>query len=207
MSSAVPRRPTRADARRNYDRLVDAAREVYAEQGVDAPLDVIARRAGLGNATLYRHFANRESLLEAVYRAPFEALSRRAEQLAADPTATDVIAVWLGELVDNGAGARGMTAAIGAALQDRGDDVSWSRDAMLTAATRLLEKAQRNRTIRQDVTASQILLLAKAIAFAAESCPDPTRQARELVALVMDGLREPTAYATTPAPRPASPGP
>lgn len=189
MSPAVPQRPMRADARRNYDRLVDAARELYAEQGVDAPLEVIARRAGVGNATLYRHFANRESLLEAVYRAPFEALSRRAEELAADRTATDGMAVWLGELVDHGSGSRGLTAALGTALQSRGDDVTWSRDTMLAAATRLLDEAQRNRTIRPDVTASQILLLAKAIAFAAESRPDPTRQARELLALVMDGLR------------------
>lgn len=204
MSSAVPQRPMRADARRNHDRLVNAARELYAEQGVDAPLEEIARRAGVGSATLYRHFANRESLLEAVYRAPFEALSRRAEELAADQTATDGMAVWLGELVDHGAGARGLTAALGTALQDRGDDVAWSRDTMLAAATHLLAEAQRTRTIRADVTASQILLLAKAIAFAAESRPDPTRQARELLALVLDGLREPSASAGTGRPPPSN---
>ncbi|HSA48645.1 MAG TPA: helix-turn-helix domain-containing protein [Yinghuangia sp.] len=189
MSSAAPQRPKRADARRNRDRLVDAARAVYAEQGLDAPLELIARRAGVGNATLYRHFANREALLKAVYSAPFEKLSRRAEELAADPSAADGMAVWLGEIVVYGAGSRGLTAALGSTLHERGDDVSWSREAMLTAAARLLDKAQRARTIRPDVTAPQVLLLAKAIAFAAESRPDPSGQARELLALVMDGLR------------------
>src|SRR3954453_1295733 len=72
------RRPQRADARRNYEKVLAAAREVFAEEGTSAPLDDTARRADVGIATLYRHFPTRQHLLEAVYVGEFEAISRRA---------------------------------------------------------------------------------------------------------------------------------
>lgn len=75
-------RPMRADARRNYDHLVATARETFAELGVDAPLDVVARRAGVGPGTLYRHFPTRETLVAAVYGPDIAALADRAAKLA-----------------------------------------------------------------------------------------------------------------------------
>ncbi|RXY10335.1 TetR family transcriptional regulator, partial [Klebsiella pneumoniae] len=77
----------RADARKNYDLLIEVARDVFVEQGAEASLRDIARRAGVGMGTLYRHFPNRDSLLEALLRSRFAALTARAESLllAADP--------------------------------------------------------------------------------------------------------------------------
>ena len=79
----------RADARKNYDLLIEVARDVFVEQGAEASLRDIARRAGVGMGTLYRHFPNRDSLLEALLRSRFAALTARAESLllAADPAA------------------------------------------------------------------------------------------------------------------------
>ena len=96
-------RPMRADARRNYARLIDAARQAYAEYGVEARLDDIAKRAGVGPGTLYRHFPTREALLIAVYRDDVEALAGLADTLAADPETLayfkDVLRGALGRLL------------------------------------------------------------------------------------------------------------
>src|SRR6478735_3880358 len=80
---AVSRRPKRADARRNYDQLIAAAREAFTERDRSASLEDIARRAGVGIATLYRHFPTRTDLVQAIYVDEVEALSRSAEELAA----------------------------------------------------------------------------------------------------------------------------
>src|SRR5215213_8435459 len=100
-------RPQRADARRNYEKLVTAARDVFAEDGVSATLDDIARRAQVGPATLYRHFPTRQHLLEAVYLEEVEAISRVAADLA-DLPPWDALARWLREFVSYAATKRAL---------------------------------------------------------------------------------------------------
>src|SRR3954465_12491918 len=92
-------RPTRADAARNYDRLVTAAREVFAEHGTDASLEEIARRAGVGIGTLYRRFPNRTALLEAVYVAEIQQVGNRAYGFAEKLGPFDALAAWLSSFV------------------------------------------------------------------------------------------------------------
>src|SRR5437899_6575849 len=86
---AEPRRPRRADARRNYELLLAAAKEVFDEQGVDAPLDDVARRAGVGNATMYRHFPTRRELIIAVYVDEVTALCAQGEALLTEGSPVD----------------------------------------------------------------------------------------------------------------------
>ena len=164
-TGGVEQRPRRADARRNHDRLLAAAKEVFAEHGADAPLDDVARRAGVGNATMYRHFPTRQDLLVAVYSEEVTALCTRAEALLAAATPGDALFDWLQEfiahvatkrelalaLTDDGAGRR-------SALFDR-----W-HEAMHSAASALLTRAQRSRTVRPEFDAADLLTLASGIA-------------------------------------------
>src|SRR3954452_2753784 len=92
---ATESRPMRADARRNVERLLAVAKETFAERGADAPLEEIARRAGVGIGTLYRHFPTREALLEALLRDSFEPLRAEADRLLTSPSPGDALDAWL----------------------------------------------------------------------------------------------------------------
>ncbi|MEU7004088.1 helix-turn-helix domain-containing protein [Nonomuraea sp. NPDC046570] len=188
MTAPQHQRPLRADARRNAERLIHAAREVFAERGVDVPLDDIARHAGVGNATLYRRFPTREALLEAVYRDRVEQMQAHARDLLASPSPADALATWLLEIVRDGSTSRGLTATLKAALQSEGTDVAWCRHLIQDAAERLLARAQDAGAVRPDVTAIQLLKLANGIAFSTEREPDADHQAEQLLALALTGL-------------------
>jgi len=189
MTADPPGRPLRADARRNVERLVDAAREIFAERGTDVPLDDIARQAGVGNATLYRRFPTRQALLEAVYRDRIEQLWSAAQRLLDSPAPADALTAWLLDIVRDGSTSRGFTATLRAALRSERSDVEWCRELIYEAAGQLLARAQRGGTVRRDVTAVQLLKLANGIAFATEREPDADHQAEQLLCLAMTGLR------------------
>src|SRR5437868_12377772 len=104
-------RPKRADARRNYDKLVAAARGVFAEDGTSAPLEDVAERAGVGIGTLYRHFPTRQALLEAVYASEVEAIAQAAADLA-DLEPWDALTRWLRQYVGFAATKRALTEAL-----------------------------------------------------------------------------------------------
>jgi AcrR family transcriptional regulator len=159
------RPPLRADARRNHERLLAAAKEVFAEHGADAPLDEVARRAGVGNATMYRHFPTRQELLVAVYSDEVTALCARAEALLTAAAPGDALFDWLREFIGHVATKRELALALtddGAgrrsALFDR-----W-HEAMHSAASGLLDRAQRSRTVRPELDAVDLLTLASGIA-------------------------------------------
>ncbi|WP_026415928.1 TetR/AcrR family transcriptional regulator [Actinomadura oligospora] len=189
MTSSPGQRPLRADARRNAERLVGAAREVFAERGVDVPLDDIARHAGVGNATLYRRFPTRQDLLEAVYRDRVEQIGARAAELLATTAPDEALTTWLLEVVRDGSSSRGFTATLKSALQTQGVDVAWCRNRIQDAAEHLLTRAQKAGAVRPDVTAVQLLKLANGIAFSTEHEPDADHQAEQLLTLTLTGLR------------------
>lgn len=157
-------RARRSDARRNYDLLVMAAREVFDELGVDTPLEEVARRAGLGNATLYRHFAARHELIVAAYADEVTALCARAGTLSGELNPADALFRWLHAFVGHVATKRELalvlTAGSGGALFDR-----WYQ-AMRGTTAALLARAQRAGVVRQDVDAADVVLLACGIALA-----------------------------------------
>jgi AcrR family transcriptional regulator len=183
-------RPLRADAQRNYQRLVSAASAAFTEHGADdASLEEIARRAGVGIGTLYRHFPNRQALLEAVYRDQVDVLSDRAERLSesADPGAA--LEEWLRALVSFGRTKRSLTSALLATLDKDSELLSTCSVIMRGAADTLLKRAQEAGAVRADANATDLLRLVHAVSMAVQREPTDSGQADRLLGLVMDGLR------------------
>ena len=179
-------RPLRADARRNYERLVVAAREAFTEHGAEAHLDDIARRANVGPGTLYRHFPNREVLLAAVYRDDVEALTARADELAERLPPWDALDAWLRLQLEYIKAKRGLGSAVKTMLSNDSETLAWCRDTMRAALRRLLTSAQEAGAVRADVDATEVLRLVHGVGIASEPVPD---QADRLLTLVLDGLR------------------
>jgi AcrR family transcriptional regulator len=178
----------RADAQRNYDLLVAAAREVFHNRGIDAPLDDIARRAGVGNATMYRHFPTRRELIIAVYAEEVAELCARSQALLAEDPAGDALFGWLQDFIAHVAAKRELALSITddrtgqrSALFDR-----WHH-SMHTAASALLTRAQNAGAVRSDLDVSELLALANGIAL---TTADAT-QAKRLVLLVRQGTDTP----------------
>lgn len=154
-------RPRRADARRNHDAVLAAARKLFAERGVDAPLDDVARLAGVGNATMYRHFPTRQDLIIAVYADEVTELCEEGEALLAADSPDDALHAWLGVFVEHVAGKRDLALAIpkdGSALFGE-----W-HEKMLATASALLTRAQDAGEVRADLTVRELMTLANAIA-------------------------------------------
>jgi AcrR family transcriptional regulator len=189
----LARLPARADARRNYQALVAAADKVFAELGPDAPLDVIARRAGVGNATLYRHFPSRRDLLVAVSAGEVEALCALAARLRSGRDARAALTRWLQAYIDH----LNMHRSLGAAFDTgrREDSVlrTAARDAIQAASGALLEEAKQAGEVRPDVRIADLLTLASAVATAAE--PGDREHTDRLLRLMLDGIGT-----TAPAP-------
>jgi AcrR family transcriptional regulator len=180
-------RPVRADARRNIDALLRAARAVFDASGVDAPVKEIADRAGVGVGTLYRHFPQRPDLIKAIIRKEVEACAEAASGLAAKHAPAEALALWMQRLVDLVATKRGLGAALHSgnpAFQSLPDHVL----GRLTPALQgLLDAAVAAGTIRTDVDACELLLAAMRVA--APASDGDIAQARRMVALMVDGVR------------------
>ncbi len=180
----------RADARRNYQALLSAANAAFIEQGADdASLEEIARRAGVGIGTLYRHFPTRQALLEAVYRDQVEVMSARAEALLADAPPGEALVVWLRALVEFGSTKRSLTSGILATL-DKDSELVSSCSAMLRqSATALLSRAQEAGEVRPDANALDLIRLVHAVSMTVQRGGGDAGQADRMIGLIMDGLR------------------
>ena len=191
-------RPMRADARRNYDRLLAAALSAFTQQGADtASLEEIARRAGVGIGTLYRHFPTRQSLLEAVYRDQVAALGVSAAELMQAESPGAALAQWLRALVMFGSTKRSLTTALLETLDKESELLSSAGAVLRESTTQLLERAQQAGAARSDVKGTDVLRLAHGVSMAAEWAPGDPGQAERMLALVIDGLliRDRQAYA------------
>ncbi|MET7423266.1 helix-turn-helix domain-containing protein [Dactylosporangium sp. NPDC005555] len=146
-SPVAVRRPQRADARRNFDALLAAARESFAEQGTDASLEDIARRAGVGIGTLYRNFPTRQDLFETVYIGEIEQLCQTAEDVAGLPP-WDALASWLHRFVAYVATKR----AIYEALNRDSAMFRTCREEIYRVGEPLMARAQQAGAVRTDVT-------------------------------------------------------
>lgn len=182
--------PRRRDARRNRELLVEAAHEVFAEQGLEAPLDVIARRAGVGNATLYRHFPTRADLVVAVYRHQIDACAEAGPVLlAAGPTAHAALGRWVDLFADFLVTKHGLAAAM------QGDAPGFEAlhasflERLLPVCADLLDAATAAGEIQAGVDAYQLMRGIGNLCAGAES--DPRYDARRLVAVLVAGLAVP----------------
>ncbi|WP_181793404.1 TetR/AcrR family transcriptional regulator [Streptomyces sp. WELS2] len=175
------RRPHRKDAARNYDALLDAAREAFAEHGADASLEDIARRAGVGIGTLYRNFPTRRDLFETVYADEVSALCGAAVELA-DREPWEALTGWL----DRFAGYMVTKRAVREALNGESDIFQTCRESMYAAGGPLLERAQRAGAARTDMDFGDLLRLVAGIT--ATSFEDDAQRDRVL-AIALDGVR------------------
>lgn len=179
--------PARSDARRNHQVLLDAAREAFAEHGTDASLRDVARRAGVGIGTLYRHFPAREALLEALLRDDFDRLAERAGALA-DGDPREALLTWLRELAVGQRTIRGLPESVMEALRDEESQLHASCQAMRDAGGRLLARAQREGAVRGDLTANELLALVAGLVWASEYAPDSEARLDRLLRVAMEGV-------------------
>lgn len=179
-------RPKRADARRNYERLVAAAREVLAAEGGDASMEAIARKAGVGVGTLYRHFPRRIDLVEAVYREDVEEVVTAAEQAVTNLDPWPAVAEFLKALVEYGMRKRSFLNELREAFEKSPDLQLGSRQRLEAATSLVIERAQRAGAIRADIDGADLMQLIGA------TCTSPTLsedQSLRLLPMILDGLR------------------
>lgn len=185
--------PTRRDARRNYDQLLTAARATFAEQGTDASLREVARRAGVGIGTLYRHFPTREALLEALLGHGFDTLRAQAAQLLASPDPRGALITWLRQLAIGSTLYDGLPASVMSALRDPDSRLHASCEGLRAAAADLLDRAQQSGRIRPDLKTDELLATVSAMAWAAKQAPQPADLAERYLCLLLEGLEIPPA--------------
>ena len=178
-------RPKRADALRNYEKLVAAAREAFAADGTSASLEEIARRAGVGIGTLYRHFPNRQTLLEAVYVDELEALCRSAADLA-DLPPWEALVAWLHRFVAYMATKQALAQEL-LNYVDRDAKLFQScRAGLFAAGEPLLQRAQQARVVRGDTNLTEVIQMIGGIAKIPSAEPG---QIDHILDMALDGLR------------------
>jgi AcrR family transcriptional regulator len=183
----VPARRPRADAVRNRARIVETAREVFTARGADASLEEIARGAGVGIGTLYRHFPTRDDLVEAVFRDRVDELQALAEDLLASEAPGAALETWLHAQLDQGATCRGLAAeAMLTMLASSGEPPVC--EAMRRAGAALLARAQASGEVRPGVDIDDLVRMVQAVSLAAEESGDPGA-AERLFGFVLDGVR------------------
>ena len=181
---SASRRPLRADAQRNRQQLLDAAHEVLSEQGTEAPLEEIARRAGVGIGTLYRHFPTRYDLISAMYSGRMEELTALADSLARSRPPREALFDWLRAEAQHILTYRALKIFL---MSDSNAKkpvgVNWKERLFETGGT-LLARAQKAGGIRKEINAAQLLQLVHAVITA-----DDQKSAEQMLEVVIDGLR------------------
>jgi AcrR family transcriptional regulator len=191
--TGLQRRPKRADARRNYEKLLASALEVFGESGTDASLEDIARRAGVGIGTLYRHFPTRQALLEAAYIDEVEEMSRKAGDLA-DLEPWDALATWLRMFVRYAATKRALAEEMMNTMDAEAPVFVSCRTAVMDAGQMLLDRAQAAGVVRPDTVFTDVGRMVAGIAAIKTTDPE---QIDRILDVALDGLR----YTAAPADR------
>jgi AcrR family transcriptional regulator len=190
-SAKTARRP-RADSVRNRERLIEAAAAVFGGGDPDASLDAVARRAGVGIGTLYRHFPTREALFEAVYRHEVDELGALAERLATEAAPVDALRRWLHAKVQLMATKKGMLAALALAVQKPSEFYASSFERLTEAVGALLDRAVASGEIRREITAEELIRTLVGLCYMHDQ-PGWQRSVLRLVDVFIDGLRSPRA--------------
>jgi AcrR family transcriptional regulator len=178
-------RPMRADAKRNRALLVAAARDAFTERGSDASLEDIARRAGVGVGTLYRHFPTRQALIEAVYVEEVEALCRSAGE---NPAASswDALTQWFNRFVDYVATKHALIDEMVATIGMDAPVFRTCHDAIFTAGQPLLERAKEEGVVRPDVEFIDVIRMVSGVTMIKNAAPEDVRR---VLSVALDGLR------------------
>ncbi|SEO90400.1 transcriptional regulator, TetR family [Actinacidiphila rubida] len=192
----------RADAQRNYDRLLEEAKQAFIVHGTEVPLEDIARHAGVGVGTLYRHFPDRYALMNAVFEQEVEQITEEALRLLNAEDPTQALASWLRAVALHSAMYRGLSAAIMEASDQR---MPACKTRLRDAGGSLLWRAQQAGEVKPDLAIADLLKLTSALVVAAEKNQEDRGLFGRLMALVIDGIRtRPDADGTPHGPGPAT---
>jgi AcrR family transcriptional regulator len=181
-------RPMRADAQRNYDRLVTAARQVFAQEGGGASMESIAKEAGVGIGTLYRHFPKRIDVVEAVYREDVDELTTVAESATATMEPWPALVAWLEAFVRYAMGKKRFLNELHEAFEKNPELRSASRERIVSALGLVLTPAQEAGLVRADIDAPDLMQLLGSMCMSATLTSD---QGERLLVMILDGLRPP----------------
>jgi AcrR family transcriptional regulator len=201
-SAAIVRKP-RADAVRNRERVLEAAKAVFSAGGADASLEAVARRAGVGIGTLYRHFPTREALYEAVYRREVEQLSDLAEELKNEAKPVDALRRWLRSNVEFVATKKGMSATLALAAHGSPELHSYTFDRLTKAVGALLNRAVAAGEIRADASPEDLLRALVGLCYMHDQ-PGWQSTVLRLLDVFVDGLRVRDGQHVTARSRPAA---
>ncbi|WP_249416511.1 TetR/AcrR family transcriptional regulator [Streptomyces sp. TS71-3] len=168
--------------------MLAAARVAFAEHGTDTPLEDVARRAGVGIGTLYRHFPNRHALMSAVFEDAVADLLVRSRALLDAPQPCRALVAWLRDIITHASEYRGLSHALMSASHDDSSALRRCSNPMRSAGQALLVRAQQAGAVHQDVSIGDLLQLTNAIALAAEETPDDPGLADRLLGLTLRGL-------------------
>lgn len=186
--NATPARAKRADALRNRDKLLAAAVRAFSEHGPEASVNLIAKEAGVGIGTLYRHFPTREALIEAAYRSELSAVCAAADELLVELPPVAATRAWMHRFIDYMTTKIGMADALRTVIASGADPYARSRELLDDAVQHLLDAAIKTGEFRSGVEADDVLIGLSGIALAAGE-PAQRAQARRLIELMLSGLR------------------
>jgi AcrR family transcriptional regulator len=186
---AVEKRKPRADAIRNRERVLEAAKAVFSQGEAGASLEAVARHAGVGIGTLYRHFPTREALYEAVYRHEVEQLVELAKHLEEETAPVEALRRWLQAGVEFMATKKGMAAALAMAAHGSSELVAYSLDRLTGAVGQLLQRAAAAGEIRADIDPEDLLRALVGMCYAHDR-PGWQAKVLRLVDVFIDGLRQ-----------------
>jgi AcrR family transcriptional regulator len=187
------RRSPRADAQRNYQVLLAAAAKVFADEGPHASMHGIARQAGVGIGTLYRHFPTREDLLGAVFLSRMESLRTEAEALADHRSPVGGLTQWLRCHIESGRGGQSLAASVIAAQLDGAKDPGGGCAAMAAAGQVLLDRAVAAGEVRAEIQLYDLIKMAQAIVLVAETAQKRDELAERMLNLLIRGVRPDSA--------------
>ena len=188
MTAPAHDKPLRKDAQRNRDKLLAAAVELFAERGTEGSLEEVAKRAGVGIGTLYRHFPTRDALVEAAYRNEVAQLRAAADELLAELPPDEALEAFMRRFVDYGTAKRGMRDALQSIAGGGADLFADTRGQVTEAVAVLLRAGAEAGTLRADVEPEDVLRAMGAIWMVADG-EEFREQAMRILRLVLDGLR------------------
>lgn len=179
----------RADAKRNRDRIVEVAREVFREQGYDASLDLVAKRAEVGAGTLYRHFPTRDDLIDAIMQSWVDRVTETTDKvLAFEGSDRDLLLRWFETYVEMISLHKGGPAKITAAMGDQESPISSKCQVLSGAAARVLERLDETGAVRPGIDAVQVCRLVGGVAAVADQSDLAPADVRPLLEVLADGM-------------------
>ena len=182
-------RPLRADAQRNRDRIVEVARQVFREQGYDASLDEVAKRAGVGPGTLYRHFPTRDALLDAIMQSWVERVDEAVEKtLAYEGPPRDLLLGWFEDYVRLISMHKGGPAKITSAMGDESSPIVTKCQTLTAATQRVVDRLEDEHALREKVETVQMCRLVGGVATVADNAHLDDTAVRPLLEVIADGM-------------------